>query len=140
MAELPPFGPGRAPRNPTYDSALPRVAIPLWSCAAGTFYKISGLLGPRYCTGDRTGIRCFCAASCNCTQPSGQFMKLGQPSGYWRCASASTRPWPLQTLGSGRSTGRVAASAGAVPGCSAHTKSTRNLIYVACYEPMCTYE
>ena len=28
MAELPPFGPGRAPRNPTYDLTLPRVAIP----------------------------------------------------------------------------------------------------------------
>ena len=29
MAELPPFGPGRAPRDLTYDSAPPRVAIPL---------------------------------------------------------------------------------------------------------------
>ena len=28
MAELPPFGPGRAPGNHTYDSVPPRAAIP----------------------------------------------------------------------------------------------------------------
>ena len=110
---------------------------PLWSCAAGTSYNMLGFLGPRDCTGDRTGIRCFYAAGC--TQPSGQFMQLGQPSRCWRCASASTRPRPPPTTSSGGSIGRFAA--GAVPGRVAHTctESTLSLLNLHRCGMLCTY-
>ena len=117
MAELPPFRPPSETGFPQTTSRPPGPKSPLWSCAAGTTYKILGFLGPRDCTGDRTGVRCFCAAGC--TQPSGQFMQLGQPARCWRCASASTRPRPPPTTSAGGSIGpghQGAFAAGAVPG------------------------
>ena len=114
MAELPPFWPPSETDFPHMISRPPGPQSPLCSCAAGTSYKILGFLGPRDCTGDRTGIRCFYAAGC--TQPSGQFMQLGQPSRCWRCASASTRPRPPPTTSPGRSIRIGRFAAGAVPG------------------------
>ena len=117
--------------------APPGSKSPLWYCAACTSYKILGFLGPRDCTGDRTGIWCFCAAGC--TQPSCQFMQLGQPSRCWRCDSASTRPRPPPTTSSGGSIGRFAA--GAVPGRVAHTctESTLSLSNLHRCGMLCTY-
>ena len=122
MAELPPCWPPCETDFPHTISRPPGSQSPLWSCAAGTSYKILGCFGTRDCTGDRTGIWCFCAAGC--TQPSGQFMQLGQPSRCWRCVSASTRPRPPPATSSGGSIGRFAA--GAVP-VGTHRISTQSI-------------
>ena len=53
MAELPPFGPGRAPGDLTYDSAPPRVAIPLLILRRRHLLEDSRA---RDCTGGRTGM------------------------------------------------------------------------------------
>ena len=137
MAELPPFWPPSETDFPHTISRPPGSQSPLRSCAAGTSYKILGFLGPRDCTGDRTGIRCFYAAGC--TQPSGQCMQLGQPSRCWRRDSASTRPLPPPTTSSGGSIGRFAA--GAVPGRVAHTctESTLSLSNLHRCGMLCTY-
>ena len=124
MAELPPFWPPSETDFPHTISRPPGPQSPLWSCAAGTSYKNLGFLGPRDCTGDPTytGIWCFCAAAC--TQPSGQFMQAGWPSGCRRCVSASTRPRPHPTTSSGGGIGRIAA--GAVPG-GTHRINTQSI-------------
>ena len=46
MAELPPFGPGRAPQNPTYDFSPPRVATraPFGLAPQAPFRKFKGFL------------------------------------------------------------------------------------------------
>ena len=125
MAELPPFWPPSETDFPHTISRPPGPQSSLWSCAAGTSYKILGFLGPRDCTGDRTGIRCFYAAGC--TQPSGLFMQLGQPSRCWRCASASTRPRPPPTTSSGGSIGRCGWCSAGPGGTHVHRINTQSI-------------
>ena len=140
MAELPPFWPPSETDFPHTISRPPGPQAPLWSCVAGTSDKILGFLGPRDCTGDGTGIWCFCAAGR--TQPSCQFMQLGQPSGCRRCASASTRPRPPPTTSSGGSTYRAPQLVQCRAGWHTQNQHSVYSIYidVECYVPMCIYE
>ena len=138
MADLPPFGPGRAPRNPTYDFALPRVAIPLWSCAAGTSENSRASWPSRLYWGSYWNLVLLC-----CWLHPTQWPNHAAWTALRILAMCQCKPQALAASNTGLWQEHMYRARCGWRWCSAgmaHTKSTRNLIYVACYAPMCIYE